>query len=140
MNNDDAPSFDAKQQECVVGKHPRFDFSGPGGNPALVDLSIVTREGATPVVIAHERDDNPGISITNGAEQLAAQVLMRVVLHGAADGTDVPFRLVVHNRATVFEVGDRDFDALESTFHEVRFADFSLREGGKRGEADRRRR
>ena len=117
-----------ERQEFDVKQYPGFIFSGPTRNPAVVDLSVLRRSGSTPTVIATERDDNPGISITNGAEQLAAQVLTRVVPERAGDTE--PFRLVVHHRSASFAVGDRDFEALEATFHEVRFADFQVRENG----------
>jgi hypothetical protein len=116
------------QQAWAVERYPGFEFSGPTGNRALTDLTVMTRPGSTPTVIATERADSEGVSITNGAEQLAAQVLTR--LFPERVGEDGPFRMVLHHRATSFAVGDRDFEALEPTIQEVRFADFRLRENG----------
>jgi hypothetical protein len=108
--------------EWTVEQHAAFSFRGPSGNLAIADLAVVTRDGSMPVVVATERDDNPGISITNGAEQLAAQVLMR--LFPERVGEQQPFRLVEHYRAASFGVGLGNIDA---TMKEVRFADFRLR-------------
>jgi hypothetical protein len=92
-----------------------FTWKGPSGNPAIADLAIVTRDGSVPVVVATERDDNPGVSITNGPEQLAAEVLLRLFPERA--GEDQPFRLVEYYRASTFD----------STMMEVRFADWRVR-------------
>ena len=57
-------------------KHPAFEFTGPSGNRALADLIVLSREGAVPVVVATERDDNPGISITNGCSQACSRIAL----------------------------------------------------------------
>jgi hypothetical protein len=93
------------RHEWIVEQCPAFQFRGPTGTLAIADLSIVTCDGSVPVVVATERDDNPGISITNGAEQLAAQVLTR--LFPERVGEKEPFRLVVHHRWVSFAVGSR---------------------------------
>lgn len=51
----------------------RYGFTYPGlfDRPVVTDLVII-RGGAVPVVIATERADNPGASITNTIERLAA--------------------------------------------------------------------
>jgi hypothetical protein len=67
--------FDPERQRRVA-----FSFRGSSGDPATADLVIMTRDGSLPVVVATGRDDNPGVSITKGAEQLAAQILLRLSL------------------------------------------------------------
>jgi len=109
-----------------LASHPAFEFTGPSGNRALADLIVLSRKGAVPVVVATERDDNPGISITNGVEQLAAQVLTR--LFADRIGEAEPFLLVEHDPST-FAVGDRECAALKVTFQQIRFADFRVHEG-----------
>jgi hypothetical protein len=54
-----------KEHEWIIERHEAFAFRGPSGNPAIADLAIVTRDGSVPVVVATERDDNPGVSVTN---------------------------------------------------------------------------
>ncbi len=110
-----------------VERHPAFEFTGPSGNRALADLIVLSREGAVPVVLATERDDNPGISITSGTEQLAAQVLIR--LFADRIGEAEPFLLVEHDPSNTLAVGDRDIEALKATFQQIRFSDFRVREG-----------
>jgi hypothetical protein len=118
--------------EWAVEQHPAFTFYGPSGNPATTDLSVVTRAGETPVVIATERDDNRGVSVTNGAEQLAAQVLIYLFPESMFLGEkDVPFRMVMHTRGETAQVGERDFSQEEPTFHEALFADFQVRDKGE---------
>ncbi len=107
-------------------KHPAFEFTGPSGNRALADLIVLSREGAVPVVVATERDDNPGISVTGGVEQLAAEVLTR--LFADRIGEAEPFLLVEHDPST-FAAGDRECAALKATFQQIRFADFRIHEG-----------
>ena len=54
----------------------RHSFAYPGlwpNRPAVTDL-LIARTGEKPVVIATERDDNPGASITNTIEHLAEAV------------------------------------------------------------------
>jgi hypothetical protein len=104
--------------EWIVERHEAFVFRGPSGNPAIADVAIVTRDGSVPVVVATEREDNPGVSITNGAEQLAAEVLLRLFPERA--GESQPFRLVEHYRAGSFD----------STMNEVTFANFELSRNG----------
>jgi|GEM_PF-4472150 hypothetical protein len=113
------------QHEWVVDRYEAFPFRGPSGNPAIADLAIVTRDGAVPVVVATERGDNPGISVTNGAEQLAAQVLIRIFPERIGQGQ--PFRLVEHYRggSEIYFDGVRWTD--KSSMQEVQFKDFRLR-------------
>jgi hypothetical protein len=108
-------------------RHLAFEFTGPSGNRALVDLILLSREGAVPVVVATERDDNPGISITSGAEHLAAQVLTRLFAERIDEAE--PFLLVEHDASNAFAVSDRHCSALKATFQQIRFADFRVREG-----------
>lgn len=54
-----------------------FGFRYPGlhGRECSTDL-MIWREGQVPLVIATERPDNPGASITNTAEQLAERIAL----------------------------------------------------------------
>jgi hypothetical protein len=72
------PGVTNAAHEWIIERHEAFAFRGASGNPAIAALAIVTRDGSVPVVVATERDDNPGVSVTNGAEQLAAHVLIRL--------------------------------------------------------------
>lgn len=107
-------------------RHPAFEFIGPSGDLALADLVVLSRKGAIPVVVATERDDNPGVSITNGVEEFAAQVLTRLFARRIREAE--PFLLVEHD-PTTFAVGCLDCASLKATFQQVRFADFVLRKG-----------
>lgn len=51
----------------------RFEYSGLFDRPVQADVMII-RTGDKPVVIATERADNPGASITNTIEKLAKAV------------------------------------------------------------------
>jgi hypothetical protein len=108
--------------------HPAFEFTGPSGNRAIVDLSLLSRKGAVPVVVATERDDNPGFSIKSSVEQLAAQVLTRFFADRA--GEVEPFVLVDHDPSP-FAAGDSNCAPLKGTFQQIRFADFCVREEAK---------
>lgn len=57
----------AEQVERRIG----FTYPGLFERPVVTDLVII-RDGPLPVVIATERSDNPGASITNTIERLAA--------------------------------------------------------------------
>ena len=59
---------------------PKFDFPGLGPKQrSYCDLAIY--DALThPVVVATERESNPGASITNAAEQLAMAVIERFAL------------------------------------------------------------
>ncbi len=105
--------------------YPRFGFTaGTPASPAITDLAIARLAGEPPVVLATERPDNPGTSITNGAEALAAQIL-RILPDRA--GKHVPFRLIVEHPIETFEVGKGEFEQIDGTHFEVSFADFSVR-------------
>ncbi|MGP6190111.1 MAG: hypothetical protein ACLPSH_08515 [Vulcanimicrobiaceae bacterium] len=106
-------------------RHPAFEFAGPSGDRALADIVVLSRAGAVPVVVATERDDNPGVSIVSGVEYLAAQLL--VTFFADRIGEVEPFLLVEHDSST-FALGDRDLGALTATFQQIRFGDFHVRE------------
>jgi hypothetical protein len=106
-------------------KHKAFEFAGPDGNRSLVDIIVLSREGAIPVVVATERDDNPGTSAMDGVEQLAAEVLTRLFVDRIGEAE--PFLLVDHDPGT-FEGRERDRAPLQATFQQIQFADFRVRE------------
>lgn len=56
-----------------VERRDGFTYPGLFARPVVTDLRII-RDGPRPVVIATERADNPGASITNTVESLAAAV------------------------------------------------------------------
>jgi hypothetical protein len=104
------------ESEWTVERYPGFEFRGPSGNPALTDLVVMRHQHELAVVVVSERADNPGVSVTNGAEQLAAAVLTRLFAEHMGPGA--PFVLIEHYRA----VGE---SAL--SFQEVVFEDFEVR-------------
>ena len=55
-------------------KIERFEFRGFHGCKCVCDLELFPISDGRTVVIATERDDNPGTSITNVAEHLASYV------------------------------------------------------------------
>ena len=57
-----------------VDRRDGFSYPGLFDRPVVTDLVIV-RDGPVPVVIATERGDNPGASITNTIEKLAARLM-----------------------------------------------------------------
>lgn len=71
-----------------------------------------------PVVIATELDDNPGTSITNLAEQLAAEVLVRHLPH--RDGAEPPLLWIEHYPPRRYVRDEHDYDL-------VRFAHWNPR-------------
>jgi hypothetical protein len=52
----------------------RFDYAGLHGRPARCGLEIIELPDGRTVVIATEFSDNPGVSVTNFAEELATLV------------------------------------------------------------------
>lgn len=52
----------------------RFTYPGLFQRPVETDL-VILRSGTVPVVIATERGDNPGASITNTIEMLARELM-----------------------------------------------------------------
>jgi len=52
----------------------RFEFRGFQGRPAVCQLEIIQLQDGRTTVIATEREDNPGTSVTNVAEHLASHV------------------------------------------------------------------
>jgi hypothetical protein len=86
--------------------------------------------GDLPVVICTEPRDNPGQSITNCAEQLAAEVLLMKpdVFHPAnvgqyADQYDKPFTWIEH-----YQDGARGTPQDRATFDMVEFAHYEPRD------------
>lgn len=57
-----------------VDRRDGFSYAGLFDRPVVTDVVIV-RDGSVPVVIATERSDNPGASITNTIEKLAARLM-----------------------------------------------------------------
>ncbi|HYE17368.1 MAG TPA: hypothetical protein VEA69_02930 [Tepidisphaeraceae bacterium] len=55
----------------------RLEFEGFHGRPATCDLEVVGLPDGRTLVIATERDDNPGVSVTNFAEGQATIVVNR---------------------------------------------------------------
>ncbi|MFZ1125378.1 MAG: hypothetical protein WAN59_09615 [Candidatus Baltobacteraceae bacterium] len=104
------------ESEWSVERYPIFEFRGPSGNPARADLVVMRHQHEPAVVVATERADNPGVSVTNGVEQLAAAV--RTQLFAAHTGPGAPFALIEHYPA----VGES-----AASFQEVVFEDFELR-------------
>jgi len=51
-----------------------FEFRGFQGKPAICQLEILQLRDGRRAVIATEREDNPGTSVTNVAEHLASHV------------------------------------------------------------------
>ena len=85
-----------------------FAFRGPNGLDGRCYLQIYEAVGAIPVVIATESAENPGMSVTGAAEELATRV-WRLLLPRAREG----FRLIeVYRRPT-------STGRIEETFDEV---------------------
>jgi hypothetical protein len=53
----------------------RFEYPGFRGCASWCGLALLPRPGGRTVVIATEREDNPGTSVTNLAEELATMVV-----------------------------------------------------------------
>ena len=58
----------------------RFEFPGLRGCRSWCRLTVVELRDGRTVVVASEREDNPGTSVTNAAEQLATAVVMTFCL------------------------------------------------------------
>jgi hypothetical protein len=114
----------ARADPFTVEGYPNVEFRNWTGNQARTDLTVIRRPCEAPVVVATERSDNPGVSITNGVEYLAAAVVAKICPERAREL--VPFILVEHYPAATFRVGDSEFEGIEPTFQQVRFADFRL--------------
>jgi hypothetical protein len=61
-------------------KIERFEFRGFHGCRCVCDLEVIPIADGRTVVIATEREDNPGTSITNVAEHLASYVCDRFAI------------------------------------------------------------
>lgn len=55
----------------------RYQYQGYSGCQSECQIEILRRDGQPPIVIATELPDNQGTSITNMAEQLAAEINVR---------------------------------------------------------------
>lgn len=64
----------AELQPRTVQYRDAFSYPGLFGRPVVTDL-VILNDGAGRVVIATERSDNPGASITNTIEALAATLM-----------------------------------------------------------------
>lgn len=77
MNDKAQAPLDATERRALdamrTGRCRTLDYRGIGGGPARCDLAIAT-DAAGIVVMFSERDDNPGTSVTNWIENLAAEV------------------------------------------------------------------
>ena len=58
----------------------RFDFTGPFGRSARCGLERIDLADGRVVIIGTELPDNPGISVTNWAEELATQVCAKFTI------------------------------------------------------------
>ena len=85
-----------------------FAFRGPNGLDGRCYLQIYEAVGAIPVVIATESAENPGMSVTGAAEELATRV-WRLLLPRAREG----FRLFEVYRCPT------STGRIEETFDEV---------------------
>ena len=86
-----------------------FAFRGPNGVDGRCYLQIYEAVGAIPVVIATESAENPGMSVTSAAEELATQV-WRLLLPRAREG----FRLIeVYRRPTSTGRLEESFDEVD---------------------------
>lgn len=56
----------------------KFDYVGSNKLKACCDVSII---GKTPVVVLHERADNPGMSVTNASEYIATALYVSRLRH-----------------------------------------------------------
>lgn len=100
-----------------------FDFLGLGGC-ACCCRARVFGAGAAPVVVLTELADNPGTSVTNAVESLAAQFCECYEL----DGADVVW---VEHYPDARAQGERDASA-EERFAAVNFNSIEARAGGWR--------
>lgn len=57
-----------------VDRRDGFTYPGLFDRPVITDLVII-KDGPVPVVVATERGDNPGASITNTIEKLASMLM-----------------------------------------------------------------
>lgn len=64
----------AELQPRRVDRRDGFTYPGLFGRPVITDLLIIN-DGPVRVVIATERADNPGASITNTIEKLAKELM-----------------------------------------------------------------
>jgi hypothetical protein len=53
----------------------RFKFTGLCGRRSWCGLALIPRSDGRIVVVASEREDNPGTSVTNACEELATMVV-----------------------------------------------------------------
>lgn len=84
--------------------HVYHGFHSPG---ATCDIRMFNAVDGVPTVIATERHDNENTSITNLAEQIAAEIAQRFFMN--EDGTMKPFRWIEH-----YPDGPRaDWDSLD---------------------------
>lgn len=95
----------------------------PHGGRCRVRIFLPEEERDAPVVVCTEPKDNPGMSITNAAEQLAAEVI------AAHPMLETPFVWVEH-----YEDGARGTPQDRHTFDLVEFAHYEPRETLRAGE------
>ena len=94
----------------------------PRGGRCLVQIYLPSKKRDAPVVICTEPKDNPGMSITNAAEQLAAEVI-----HGHR--LPVPVVWIEH-----YVDGARGTPQDPHTFDLVTFSDYQPRDALRAGE------
>jgi hypothetical protein len=58
----------------MTGETFRFEYAGLHARPAACGLEIIRLADGRTVVIATELSDNPGVSVTNFAEELGTLV------------------------------------------------------------------
>lgn len=67
----------APQPEYALTQDYRYDYEGLWQHPAVCRIRVYERSNNAPVVIASELPENPGTSITNMCEFLAAEVIAK---------------------------------------------------------------
>jgi hypothetical protein len=58
----------------MIKTHDQLFTYGSGGRTSQVQIAVYQARGELPLIIATERDDNPGPSLTNSIEDLASAV------------------------------------------------------------------
>lgn len=61
----------------MSGDAERYEYAGYSGARSVCEVSILRRDGQPPIVIFTELPDNPGTSVTNMIEHLAAEIQRR---------------------------------------------------------------
>ncbi len=98
----------------------RHCFQGPTGGAAWCDVTVYRGTDRSIVIVCAECPDNPGISITNYAEELALQLWHRL---------DRPaiFSWIEHYPAESRPQHNESFDQVSFRFQEARFVDVQWR-------------